>query len=117
MLSCNSGLGQKSTMHVSLKHCLCYFPADGDVFKAQTPNQETQGAPEVKEAPGEDVEVPVDEVGGPSPCLQASPAPPPSSPWPLWNVLCPMKLTPFRSYGSHFPVYLSPQDTPATRTL
>ncbi|XP_061282692.1 doublecortin domain-containing protein 2C isoform X3 [Bos javanicus] len=34
--------------------------ADGDVFKAQTPNQETQGAPEVKEAPDVRVELPVD---------------------------------------------------------
>nr|XP_020749239.1 doublecortin domain-containing protein 2C [Odocoileus virginianus texanus] len=34
--------------------------ADGDVFKAQTPNQETQGAPEVKEAPDVHVELPVD---------------------------------------------------------
>ena len=67
-------------MHISLKP-LCYFPADGDVFKAQTPNQETQEAPEVKEAPDVHLELPVDRVGGPSPaCI---PAPPPSSPWPL----------------------------------
>lgn len=69
-------------MHVSLK-TLCYFPPDGDVFKAQTPNQETQGAPEVKEAPDVRVELPVDGVGGPSPCLATSPAPPLSSPWSL----------------------------------
>ncbi|KAM9054535.1 LOW QUALITY PROTEIN: doublecortin domain-containing protein 2C [Megaptera novaeangliae] len=35
--------------------------ADGDVYKAQTPNKETQGAPEVKEAPDVHVEVPVDQ--------------------------------------------------------
>ncbi|XP_061012079.1 N-acetyllactosaminide alpha-1,3-galactosyltransferase-like 1 [Dama dama] len=35
--------------------------ADGDVFKAQTPNQETQGALEVREAPDVHVEVPVEE--------------------------------------------------------
>ncbi|XDA71739.1 hypothetical protein R6Z07F_002025 [Ovis aries] len=34
--------------------------ADGDVFKAQTPNQETQEAPEVKEAPDVHLELPVD---------------------------------------------------------
>ena len=68
-------------MHVSLK-TLCYFPADGDVFKAQTPNQETQGAPEVKEAPDVRVELPVDGVGGPSPGLPVSPAPPQALPGP-----------------------------------
>ena len=45
------------------------------MFKAQTPNQEAQGAPEVREAPDVHVEVPVDKVGGPSPCLHASLAP------------------------------------------
>uniref|UniRef100_A0A8C0DW02 Doublecortin domain containing 2C n=1 Tax=Balaenoptera musculus TaxID=9771 RepID=A0A8C0DW02_BALMU len=35
--------------------------ADGDVYKAQTPNKETQGAPEVKEAPDVHVEVPLDQ--------------------------------------------------------
>ncbi|XP_057599387.1 doublecortin domain-containing protein 2C [Hippopotamus amphibius kiboko] len=35
--------------------------ADGDVYKAQTPSKETQGAPEVKEAPDVHVEVPVDQ--------------------------------------------------------
>ncbi|XP_006864061.1 PREDICTED: doublecortin domain-containing protein 2C [Chrysochloris asiatica] len=35
----------------------------GDVYKAQTPNAETQGAPEVKEDQDVKVEVPVDQVG------------------------------------------------------
>ena len=73
---------RKDAVHVSSK-TPCYFLPDGDVFKAQTPNQETQGAPEVKEAPDMRVELPVDGVGAPSPCLPTSPAPPPSSPWPL----------------------------------
>ncbi|XDB55539.1 hypothetical protein AB1E18_009001 [Capra hircus] len=47
---------------------------NGDVFKAQTPNQETQGAPEVKEAPGEDVEVPVDENSGKLPTPSSAPS-------------------------------------------
>uniref|UniRef100_A0A8C6DYR2 Doublecortin domain-containing protein 2C n=1 Tax=Moschus moschiferus TaxID=68415 RepID=A0A8C6DYR2_MOSMO len=90
--------------------------ADGDVFKAQTPNQETQGAPEVKEAPDVSVELPVDRVGGPSPCLPASPAPPRSSPWPLWNALCPCGQHP-SDPAPHISCPSFPQDSPATRTL
>ncbi|XP_074187751.1 doublecortin domain-containing protein 2C [Rhinolophus sinicus] len=41
---------------------LVHSGAEGDVYKAQTPNMETQGAPEVKEAQDVQVEVPVDQV-------------------------------------------------------
>ena len=61
------------------------------MYKTQTPNEETQGAPEVKEAPDVHVEVPVDQVGGGprrtvptsfslllrQPCLRLIPSPSP----------------------------------------
>lgn len=43
------------------------------MYKAQTPNTETQGAPEVKEAQDVRVEVPVDQVG----CKRRPAVPPP----------------------------------------
>lgn len=77
------------------------------MYKAQTPNMETQGAPEVKEAQDVQVEVPVDQVGckhrravplppclcsvSPSACLPLTPSPSPGSPG-LWNVLGPLQL-------------------------
>lgn len=63
------------------------------MFKAQTPNQETQGAPEVREAPDVHVEVPVEEVGGPAPCLHASLAPLECSLPPAVNTLQTLCLT------------------------
>lgn len=78
------------------------------MYKAQTPNLETRGAPEVKEAQDVQVELPVDQVGckhhtavppppclcSVSPCLPAccsSPTPPQALPG-LWNGLGPLQL-------------------------
>uniref|UniRef100_A0A4W2H6R1 Doublecortin domain-containing protein 2C n=1 Tax=Bos indicus x Bos taurus TaxID=30522 RepID=A0A4W2H6R1_BOBOX len=90
--------------------------ADGDVFKAQTPNQETQGAPEVKEAPDVRVELPVDGVGGPSPGLPASPAPPQALPGPSRMFFAPAVNT-LQILRLTFACPSFPQDSPATRTL
>lgn len=48
---------------VGLNTCLCCFPPEGDVYKAQTPHTETQGAPEVREDDDVQVEAPADQVG------------------------------------------------------
>lgn len=50
-------------MDIGLKPCPCYFSPEGDVYKAQTPNTETQGVPEVTEDQYVQVEVPLDQVG------------------------------------------------------
>lgn len=41
---------------------LCCFPTEGDVYKAQTPTKDAQGALQVKEDLDVPVEVPVDQV-------------------------------------------------------
>lgn len=52
------------------------FPAEGDVYRAQTPTKDSQGVLQVKEDVDVLVEVPVDQVGSEGwPCLP----PPPSS--------------------------------------
>lgn len=54
---------RRCAVGIGMKTCLCCFSLEGDVYKAQTPSTETQGAPEVREDKDVQVEVPVDQVG------------------------------------------------------
>lgn len=71
---------------------VCYFPLEGDVYKAQTPDKEAQEALEaleVREDPEVKVEVPVDQVSRKGwGCLDSAVSAP-TSPIPVFSILTP----------------------------